>query len=200
MKFSNLFQGGSLIIIILAAVVVIAVLVAIVLIVKKNKQVKEPEPSILDVQNTGVNENQDFSYGYEKESTIVMQPLNDSSDTIKVETPVSDAQTSNPVENSQETQTVTLENNEEVSTNSEEIIANEIPEPTKEPEVTESNPVENPVPEVSEPINELPEVPVNEIPDMEPVNPVPEVSEQTEPLTEVPVSNIVETPINEENK
>ena len=46
---------------------------------KKNKN-KEPEASILDVDEVGVpntSELQDFSYGYEKEETIVMNPVTD---------------------------------------------------------------------------------------------------------------------------
>ena len=46
---------------------------------KKDKN-KEPETSILDVDEVGVpntSELQDFSYGYEKEETIVMNPVTD---------------------------------------------------------------------------------------------------------------------------
>ena len=64
---------------IIILVIVIAVIVAIVSKNKKNKN-KEPEASILDIDEVGVpntSELQDFSYGYEKEETIVMNPVTD---------------------------------------------------------------------------------------------------------------------------
>ena len=68
----------------IAIVVLIIVFIIIVLISKnkKNKN-KEPEASILDVDEVGVpntSELQDFSYGYEKEETIVMNPVTDEND------------------------------------------------------------------------------------------------------------------------
>lgn len=68
----------------IAIAVLIIVFIIIVLISKnkKNKN-KEPEASILDVDEVGVpntSELQDFSYGYEKEETIVMNPVTDKTD------------------------------------------------------------------------------------------------------------------------
>lgn len=68
----------------IAIAVLIIVFIIIVLISKskKNKD-KEPEASILDVDEVGVpntSELQDFSYGYEKEETIVMNPVTDGND------------------------------------------------------------------------------------------------------------------------
>ena len=68
----------------IAIAVLIIVFIIIVLISKskKNKD-KEPEASILDVAEVGVpntSELQDFSYGYEKEETIVMNPVTDEND------------------------------------------------------------------------------------------------------------------------
>ena len=68
----------------IAIAVLIIVFIIIVLISKskKNKD-KEPEASILDVDEVGVpntSELQDFSYGYEKEETIVMNPVTDEND------------------------------------------------------------------------------------------------------------------------
>ena len=65
----------------IAIAVLIIVFIIIVLISKskKNKD-KEPEASILDVDEVGVpntSELQDFSYGYEKEETIVMNSVTD---------------------------------------------------------------------------------------------------------------------------
>lgn len=73
----------------IAIVVLIIVFIIIVLISKnkKNKN-KEPEASILDVDEVGVpntSELQDFSYGYEKEETIVMNPVTDKTDNNKEE-------------------------------------------------------------------------------------------------------------------
>ncbi len=51
------------------AVIFITLIIIIVNILKSNK--KEEEASILDVNEVGV-EDKEFSYGYEKEETIVM--------------------------------------------------------------------------------------------------------------------------------
>mgnify|MGYP000513872910 CR=1 FL=1 len=59
------------------AIVVLIIVIIIIGIISKNK---EPEASILDVDEVGVpntSELQDFSYGYEKEETIVMNPVTD---------------------------------------------------------------------------------------------------------------------------
>ena len=64
------------------AVVILIIIIIIIAIISKNKKNKnkEPEASILDVDEVGVpntSELQDFSYGYEKEETIVMNPVTD---------------------------------------------------------------------------------------------------------------------------
>ena len=67
----------NIIFIALAAVMFLLALIIIIIIViasRKNKN-KEPEASILDVNDIGVNDNREFSYGYEKEATIVMEPV-----------------------------------------------------------------------------------------------------------------------------
>ena len=172
MKFSNLFESGSLIIIGLAVIVVIAIIVAVVMIKNKNNKDKEAEPSILDVQEPGVNENQEFSYGYEKEQTVVMQPVTENQE--------------NPVEKTEDSSTLDAE------------IPESKPEETTVPVVDDTVsqnevPVSEPTPEVQEPLTE---VPVSNITEETPSTPIPEVSEPVtevqEPLTEVPVSNIVE--------
>lgn len=69
---------SSLIIIgiILTIILIITIILTVLLSKKKNKN-KEVPASILDIQNIGVStNNQEFSYGYEKEETIVMQPVN----------------------------------------------------------------------------------------------------------------------------
>lgn len=67
------------------AIVVLIIVIIIIGIISKNKKNKnkEPEASILDVDEVGVpntSELQDFSYGYEKEETIVMNPVTDEND------------------------------------------------------------------------------------------------------------------------
>lgn len=63
-------------IIIGVVVVLLIVIIAIVVGKKKKKKNSEKPASILDVQNIGVStNNQEFSYGYEKEATIVMDPV-----------------------------------------------------------------------------------------------------------------------------
>ena len=64
------------------AIVVLIIVFIIIVLISKNKN-KEPEASILDVDEVGVpntSELQDFSYGYEKEETIVMNPVTDKTD------------------------------------------------------------------------------------------------------------------------
>ena len=67
--------------------VILIILIIVLIVVSKNKnKIKansEPEASILDVDEVGVpntSELQDFSYGYEKEETIVMNPITDEND------------------------------------------------------------------------------------------------------------------------
>lgn len=60
--------------IILAFIILIIVIIRVIL---KSKKEKVIEASILDVNEVGVNETKDFSYGYEKEETIVMNAVKD---------------------------------------------------------------------------------------------------------------------------
>ena len=67
--------------------VILIILIIVLIVVSKNKnKIKansEPEASILDVDEVGVpntSELKDFSYGYEKEETIVMNPVTDEND------------------------------------------------------------------------------------------------------------------------
>lgn len=64
------------------AIIVLIIVIVVIAIISKSKKDKnkEPEASILDVDEVGVpntSELQDFSYGYEKEETIVMNPVTD---------------------------------------------------------------------------------------------------------------------------
>ena len=64
------------------AIIVLIIVIVIIAIISKSKKDKnkDPEASILDVDEVGVpntSELQDFSYGYEKEETIVMNPVTD---------------------------------------------------------------------------------------------------------------------------
>lgn len=65
---------SNVLVILLIVFIVIALFIIFAIIKSKNKQ-KEPESSILDVDEIGVSNNQEFSYGYEKEETIVMDPV-----------------------------------------------------------------------------------------------------------------------------
>lgn len=56
-------------------IAVIAIGLIIYLISSSNKT-KEKPASILDVNEVGVPSSSEFSYGYEKEETIVMNPVN----------------------------------------------------------------------------------------------------------------------------
>ena len=70
----------NIIIGIVATLVVIFIIILIIIQKNKKSKYKEPEASILDVDEVGVpntSELQDFSYGYEKEETIVMNPVTD---------------------------------------------------------------------------------------------------------------------------
>ena len=64
------------------AIVVLIIVIIIIGIISKNKKnkTKEPDASIVYVDEVGVpntSELQDFSYGYENEETIVMNPVTD---------------------------------------------------------------------------------------------------------------------------
>ena len=70
--------------------VILIILIIVLIVVSKNKnKIKansEPEASILDVDEVGVSntsELKDFSYGYEKEETIVMNPVTDKNEETK---------------------------------------------------------------------------------------------------------------------
>ena len=84
-----------------AVLAVIIIIVIIVLIVKSGKdKKKEPDVSIMDVQNSGVPNNQEFTYGYEKEPTVVMPPVTDASASASVNNEVvAPAAPTTPVEN-----------------------------------------------------------------------------------------------------
>ena len=54
--------------------VVLMIIIIIIAVIKSNKK-EEPTTSILDIKEVGVQENEEFSYGYEKEETVVMNPI-----------------------------------------------------------------------------------------------------------------------------
>jgi len=60
---------------IIPAVVIVLIIIIAIILKTKNKS-KEENPSILDINEVGVSNNGDFSYGYEKEETVVMNPVN----------------------------------------------------------------------------------------------------------------------------
>lgn len=66
-------MNNIILIIIPIAIALILIIIGVVVILgSKNK---EAEPSILDVDMNGVSDDKDFSYGYEKEETVVMDPV-----------------------------------------------------------------------------------------------------------------------------
>ena len=98
----------------IAVIIVIAVFLIVGLIavisLKKNK---EDEPSILDVTTVGVpssSEAQDFSYGYERDETVVMQPVNQ---TEEVQTEAVVTNTEVPVESDQQPSSETQDETKE---------------------------------------------------------------------------------------
>ena len=59
-------------------IAVVLIIILIVYFIKKSKKDNEIPTSILDVNDVGVSiDSSDFSYGYEKEETIVMKPVNE---------------------------------------------------------------------------------------------------------------------------
>ena len=57
------------------AIVLIFIIIIIVYLVKRSKANDEQPSSILGVNDVGVPSSADFSYGYEKEETVVMNPI-----------------------------------------------------------------------------------------------------------------------------
>ena len=71
---NNVFIIGAI------AIFIVVLIIIILVIYKGKKKNREQEDSILDVNEVGVpntSELKDFSYGYEKEETIVMEPVVD---------------------------------------------------------------------------------------------------------------------------
>ena len=58
--------------------VIILVIILVIFLILKSKKNNEEQVSILDINNVGVSaESDEFSYGYEKEATVVMNPINE---------------------------------------------------------------------------------------------------------------------------
>ncbi len=66
---------------IIIGVIVLILIISIIALISSNKNKEsESEASILDIEEVGVpnsSETKDFSYGYEKEETIVMNPISE---------------------------------------------------------------------------------------------------------------------------
>ena len=70
------------------AIISIIIIAIIIVLVANSRKNSEPEASILDVNEVGVpstSETNDFSYGYEKEETVVMAPVKDTEEDQKEE-------------------------------------------------------------------------------------------------------------------
>lgn len=78
----------SIIIIALAVLVLLVLVILIIDILKKNKKTSnEPPVSILDVDLNGVQpmEDRTFDYGYEKEDTVYMNPIEQKTEVISLD-------------------------------------------------------------------------------------------------------------------
>ena len=73
MNIVNFLSKTGLILAIIFGVILLLIIVAFIIIRKKSK--KEPSSSILDVNLNGVDDRQEFNYGYEKEDTQVINPV-----------------------------------------------------------------------------------------------------------------------------
>ena len=99
----------------------------------------EPESSILDVNTTGVPENQEFNYGYENQDTVAMNP-------VSAETTV-EAAAEAPVQTAVPTETTVAEPTKEVPTEQAvetpaEEVATEAPVQTETPTENTTNQVD----------------------------------------------------------
>ena len=140
--------SNSLIIILAIVLVVIIAVVVIFIISKKSKKVEEKPASILDVDNPGVpnsSETTNFSYGYEKEETVVMNPVDENKPLeeqvnqveLPKEEPISTSQSPIPGENITVEVPTTTEEVQNSSVDTEEPEVAQTTEPTEE-EATES--------------------------------------------------------------
>lgn len=106
------------IILIPIAIVIVIIIGLIIYLVKNSKKTKEEPTSILDVNEVGVPSSSEFSYGYEKEETVVMNPINVENTEVKEEVPnvqeeVSQVQPENIVTEPVELNPINVENNEQ---------------------------------------------------------------------------------------
>ena len=140
--------SNSLIIILAIVLVVIIAVVVIFVISKKSKKVEEKPASILDVDNPGVpnsSETTNFSYGYEKEETVVMNPVDENKPLeeqvnqveLPKEEPISTSQSPIPGENITVEVPTTTEEVQNSSVDTEKPEVAQTTEPTEE-EATES--------------------------------------------------------------
>ena len=157
--------------IVLIVVLVLALAFLAGLLFKKftKKNSVEGEPSILDINSNGVpnqSDNSEFKYGYEKEATVVMNPVD-------------------PTTNVQNTKEVTPET---VNTPAQEVVNDS--NINKEPELnTVTEPIENPALDaqtVEQPVEEKIEEPV--VQETTNITEEPEVKNETESV-EVPAEN-----------
>ena len=56
-------------------IILVIIIVVVIILLANSKKNKEEDISILDINEVGVSNDSDFSYGYEKEETIVMKPI-----------------------------------------------------------------------------------------------------------------------------
>ena len=118
----------------------------------------EPESSILDVNTTGVPENQEFNYGYENQDTVAMNPVNANSTPSEVITQTPETEVT------EQNQTVNAEVPAEqpVSTPVENS-STEAPAQVETPVEPVSTPVENPSTEAPAQVETPVEAQVNQV-------------------------------------
>lgn len=72
-------------ILLIPIVIILIIVIVLAIYLIKNSKNKEQSASILDVNEVGVPSSSEFSYGYEKEATIVMDPVNSEQQETKTE-------------------------------------------------------------------------------------------------------------------
>ena len=69
------------VLVVIVALVLLILIVSLLVLLKKKNSNNDDNISILDIDDIGVSTNDsEFSYGYEKEATIVMNPVTEEKD------------------------------------------------------------------------------------------------------------------------
>lgn len=93
MMDDSIIAGVPNITFVILGVLVLVLIIVLIVRKKKTKEKKNDNVSILDVNNPGVpnsSENPEFAYGYEKEQTVVMDPVNPAANPMNVQSQTPD--------------------------------------------------------------------------------------------------------------